>query len=95
VRHAETAGRLIRLRRGEFIEDAVAGTPALDLADRLHGEEVALSSTCIPTIWWRLDAAWKRGRDLGLRPCGLGARDSTRTERVCLCTGTNWPVSTA
>lgn len=78
---AETGSRLLRLRRGEFVESSVGGIPALISRTGYTGEEMGLEFYVHPdqaaALWNMLLA---KGADLGVKPCGLGARDSTRTE---------------
>jgi len=76
-----TGQRLRRLRRGEFLEDTVDGIPALISRTGYTGEEIGLEFYVHPdnaVALWNL--LLDRGADLGVKPCGLGARDSTRTE---------------
>jgi aminomethyltransferase len=42
-----------------------------------HGYELLVASERAAELW---DAVLDSGRDLGIRPCGLGARDTLRTE---------------
>jgi aminomethyltransferase len=42
-----------------------------------HGYELLVASDRAAELW---DAVLEAGRDLGIRPCGLGARDTLRTE---------------
>ena len=42
-----------------------------------HGYEVLIEATEVVALW---DALLEAGQDLGIRPCGLGARDTLRTE---------------
>ena len=41
------------------------------------GFELFFKAQCAPTIW---DAILEKGADLGIKPCGLGARDTLRLE---------------
>jgi aminomethyltransferase len=42
-----------------------------------HGYELLVAAERAPALW---DALLEAGADLGIRPCGLGARDTLRTE---------------
>jgi aminomethyltransferase len=42
-----------------------------------HGYELLVAAEQAPALW---DAVLDAGQDLGIRPCGLGARDTLRTE---------------
>jgi aminomethyltransferase len=42
-----------------------------------HGYELLVAAEKAPDLW---DAVLDAGQDLGIRPCGLGARDTLRTE---------------
>ena len=42
-----------------------------------HGYELLVAADRAPDLW---DAVLDAGQDLGIRPCGLGARDTLRTE---------------
>jgi len=72
---------LSRLRRSEFVETEIIGLPLIISRTGYTGEEIAFEFYIHPR-----DAVllWKRllevGEDLGIKPAGLGARDSTRTE---------------
>jgi glycine hydroxymethyltransferase len=77
----EDARQLLRLRRGEFMEGAAGRIPALISRTGYTGEQHGLEFYVHPdqaTALWAL--LMERGAALGIRPCGLGARDSTRTE---------------
>jgi glycine hydroxymethyltransferase len=77
----EDARQLLRIRRGEFMEGAAGRIPVLISRTGYTGEEQGLEFYVHPdqaTALWAL--LLERGADLGIRPCGLGARDSTRTE---------------
>jgi glycine hydroxymethyltransferase len=77
----EDARQLFRLRRGEFMEGAAGRIPVLISRTGYTGEEHGLEFYVHPdqaTALWSL--LMERGAELGIRPCGLGARDSTRTE---------------
>ncbi len=78
---ARGAARLGRLRRGEFFEDSLGGIAAIISRTGYTGEENGLEFYVHPD---QVVALWnlllEKGADLGIKPCGLGARDSTRTE---------------
>jgi glycine hydroxymethyltransferase len=77
----EDARQLLRLPRGEFMEGAAGRIPALISRTGYTGEDQGLEFYVHPdqaTALWSL--LMERGAGLGIRPCGLGARDSTRTE---------------
>ncbi|MGB3905752.1 MAG: glycine cleavage system aminomethyltransferase GcvT [Anaerolineae bacterium] len=73
--------RLARIVRTEFIETRLAGIDVLVSRTGYTGEDIAyelyLHPRDAPKIWHLL---LDRGKDLGVKPAGLGARDSTRTE---------------
>jgi len=72
---------LSRLRRFEFIERDIIGLPLIISRTGYTGEEIGFEFYVHPRhavcLWQRL---LEVGEDLGLKPAGLGARDSTRTE---------------
>lgn len=70
-----------RLSRFELVEGEVAGLPVLVSRTGYTGERLGFELYVHPeraVDLWRL--LLDRGADLGLRPIGLGARDSLRTE---------------
>ncbi len=73
--------RLARLRRTNLIECELAGFDLIIARTGYTGEEVGYEIFVHPE---RALAFWERlleaGRPFGLQPCGLAARDSTRTE---------------
>ncbi|MDQ7823566.1 MAG: glycine cleavage system aminomethyltransferase GcvT [Candidatus Eremiobacteraeota bacterium] len=73
--------RLKRLKRNEFIETAIDGMPVMISRTGYTGEELGfefyLHPDNAPRLW---NMILKEGRDYGVMPAGLGARDSTRTE---------------
>jgi len=73
--------RLARIRRTEFIETRLAGIEAIVSRTGYTGEDVAyelyLHPDDAPRMW---NLLLENGKDLGIKPAGLGARDSTRTE---------------
>lgn len=73
-------GRLDDLKPWRFRTTRLAGTEALVSRTGYTGEdgfELYLASDQAPAVWTGL---LERGRDLGLAPCGLGARDTLRLE---------------
>jgi|GEM_PF-14859 len=77
----EAKGKLARIRPGEFIETKLAGVEMLISRTGYTGEDVGyeiyLHPEDAPLIWKLL---LKEGKEFGVRPAGLGARDSTRIE---------------
>ncbi len=73
--------RLVALRRTEFLELRLAGQEVLCARTGYTGEplgyELLVPGPAVETVWEALLAA---GRDKGVVPCGLAARDSLRTE---------------
>ncbi len=73
--------RLSRIRRTEFIETELAGVEVIVSRTGYTGEDVAyelyVHPDHCPRMW---NLLLEKGKDLGLKPAGLGARDSTRTE---------------
>ncbi len=77
----ELRRRLARLRRGDFIECELGGIEVLIARTGYTGEELGYELLVHPdraARLWRL--LLEAGEPLGLKPAGLGARDSTRTE---------------
>jgi glycine hydroxymethyltransferase len=78
---AHAKRRIEMLDWGDFIEAAVDGVPAMISATgytgAAEGFEMYVHPAAAPSIWRTLLRA---GQPHGIRPCGLGARDSTRTE---------------
>ncbi|MFQ5886657.1 MAG: glycine cleavage system aminomethyltransferase GcvT, partial [Anaerolineae bacterium] len=72
---------LSRLRRSEFIQAEILGLPLIISRTGYTGEEIGFEFYIHPhdavLLWQRL---LEVGEDLGIKPAGLGARDSTRTE---------------
>ena len=70
-----------QMRRNEFLETRLAGKPAIVSGTGYTGEPVAYEMYVhpgdAPAVW---DAVLEAGQPLGVTPCGLGARDSLRTE---------------
>jgi len=72
---------LARIRRTEFIETELAGASLIVSRTGYTGEDVAfelyLHPDEAPRIW---NLLLEKGKVYGVKPAGLGARDSTRTE---------------
>jgi glycine cleavage system T protein len=72
---------LARIRRTDFIETQLAGIEVVVSRTGYTGEDVAyelyLHPEDAPKMW---NLLLEKGEDLGVKPAGLGARDSTRTE---------------
>ncbi len=70
-----------RLELNRFVEAEIAGIQCLIAATGYTGEETGFEVYAHPShcveLWNKL---LDEGRSLGVRPAGLGARDSTRTE---------------
>jgi glycine hydroxymethyltransferase len=72
---------LARIRRTEFMETRLAGMQLLVSRTGYTGEDVGYELYVHPEEAPRLwDLILELGDDLGVKPAGLGARDSTRTE---------------
>ena len=73
--------RLVALRRTEFLELSLLGTEILCARTGYTGEplgyELLVPKSAAEKIW---EALLDAGKDKGLLPCGLAARDSLRTE---------------
>ncbi|MFQ6015902.1 MAG: glycine cleavage system aminomethyltransferase GcvT [Anaerolineae bacterium] len=80
-RLVEDARRLSQLPRFRFIETELLGAPVIISRTGYTGEEIGFEFYLHPEVAVEL---WNRllevGQDYGLKPAGLGARDSTRTE---------------
>jgi len=73
--------RLARLQRTEFIETELAGIEMLLARTGYTGEEIGYELYVHPDEAPRLwNLLLERGKPFGIKPTGLGARDSTRTE---------------
>jgi glycine hydroxymethyltransferase len=79
--HRKLRAKLARIRRTDFIETELAGMELIVSRTGYTGEDVAyelyLHPDNAPRMW---NLLLERGADYGLKPAGLGARDSTRTE---------------
>ncbi|MFQ6057424.1 MAG: glycine cleavage system aminomethyltransferase GcvT [Anaerolineae bacterium] len=73
--------RLSRLQRTEFIETELAGMSLILARTGYTGEEVGyelyVHPDDAPRLW---NLLLEKGEPFGIKPTGLGARDSTRTE---------------
>jgi len=73
--------RLARLQRTEFIETELAGIEMLLARTGYTGEEIGyelyVHPDDAPRLW---NLLLEKGESFGIKPAGLGARDSTRTE---------------
>jgi glycine hydroxymethyltransferase len=78
---SRTSGRLAGLPRFHFVEDEIAGIPALISRTGYTGERIAFELFVHPDhaggLWTGILEA---GESLHVKPAGLGARDSTRIE---------------
>ncbi len=77
----ETKAALRRLRRTELMECELAGIPLVVARTGYTGEEwgfeIFVHPDDAPRLW---EAILEAGEPFGVKPCGLGARDSLRTE---------------
>ncbi len=73
--------KLARIRRTDFIETELAGMDVIVSRTGYTGEDIAyelyLHPNNAPRMW---NLLLEKGQDYGLKPAGLAARDSTRTE---------------
>lgn len=78
---AETRRRIMALKRTELCEAVVGGIDLVVSRTGYTGEKMAFELFVHPDqavqLW---QALLEAGKPLGLKPCGLGARDSLRTE---------------
>jgi glycine cleavage system T protein len=73
--------RLARISRTGFMETELSGIKAIVSRTGYTGEDVAYELYVHPEDAVRLwQLVLERGEELGVKPAGLGARDSTRTE---------------
>ncbi len=78
---ATTKAALARVRRTELIEIALSGIQVIAARTGYTGEDIGFE-LFVPvedqvTFW---DMLLEKGEPFGIKPCGLAARDSTRTE---------------
>ena len=79
--HPAMIARLAQKKRFEFVEGSIDGIDAMICTTGYTGEKVGFEILVHPdhlVQLWRL--LLDKGAPLGLKPCGLGARDSTRIE---------------
>ena len=73
--------KLARISRTEFIETELAGMELIVARTGYTGEDIAyelyLHPDNAPMVW---NLLLEKGKEYGLKPAGLAARDSTRTE---------------
>jgi glycine hydroxymethyltransferase len=76
-----TSSELARLKKLEFIFIKLQGIDVMISRTGYTGEEIGfelyLHPGDAPKIW---NLLLEKGEEFGIKPCGLGARDSTRTE---------------
>jgi glycine hydroxymethyltransferase len=73
--------KLARIRRTEFIETELAGIGLIVARTGYTGEDIGYELYLHPDNAVRMwNLLLEKGKDYGLKPAGLGARDSTRTE---------------
>jgi aminomethyltransferase len=75
-----TAVQLAALRYYHFLDDMIAGVPARVARTGYTGEdgfEIYFAPTEAPRLW---DAILDAGAEFGIKPCGLGARNTLRLE---------------
>ncbi len=81
VLSARDRHRLVALRRTEFLELRLAGHTVLCARTGYTGEplgyELVVPGAAVETVW---EALLDAGKEKGVMPCGLAARDSLRTE---------------
>ena len=81
TKQKESKRRLARMRRGEFAEIELAGMEMLISHSGYTGEDIGYELYPHPekaSLLWNL--LLKEGKELGVKPAGLGARDSSRIE---------------
>jgi len=78
---SDTRKRIMKLKRTELCEAIVGGFDLVVSRTGYTGEKMAfelfIHPDLAPAFW---ESLTKAGEPLGLKPCGLGARDSLRTE---------------
>ncbi len=78
---AATRKRIMGLKRTELCEAVVGGFDLIVSRTGYTGEKMAFELFVHPDESIKLwNAIMEKGTNLGLKPCGLGARDSLRTE---------------
>lgn len=81
TKDSRTIQRLINLKRSQTAEVELGGIKALVARTGYTGEKLGFEITTAASAavrFWNM--ILDKGRDLGVRPTGLAARDSTRTE---------------
>ena len=77
----KTREKLARISRTEFIETELAGMELIMSRTGYTGEDIAYELYLHPDNAARMwNLLLEKGQDYGLKPAGLAARDSTRTE---------------
>ena len=78
---AATKDKIARVRRTDLIEIELSGIPVVAARTGYTGEDIGFEIFVHPdnqvALWKML---MEKGKSFGIKPCGLGARDSTRTE---------------
>jgi len=77
----ELERKLVRMAKNEFMEVKLAGIEMLISRSGYTGEDIGYELYLHPentTLIW--DLLLKEGKEFGIKPSGLGARDSTRIE---------------
>ncbi|MFQ6065660.1 MAG: glycine cleavage system aminomethyltransferase GcvT [bacterium] len=81
AKEKELKGKLARIRKNEFLEVELSGIEMIISRSGYTGEDVGYELYLHPenaTLIWNL--LLREGKDFGIKPSGLGARDSTRIE---------------
>ena len=81
TKEKELKRKLVRMRRGEFVEVELAGIEMLISHSGYTGEDIGYELYLHPekaSLIWNL--LLKEGKEFGIKPAGLGARDSSRIE---------------
>lgn len=76
-----TESELARLKKLEFIFVKLQGIDVMVSRTGYTGEEIGFELYLHPDDAWKIwNLLLEKGEVFGIKPCGLGARDSTRTE---------------
>jgi len=81
AKEKELKRKLARITKNEFIEVKLAGIEMIISRSGYTGEDIGYELYLHPadaTLIWNL--LLKKGKEFGIKPSGLGARDSTRIE---------------
>jgi len=81
IKNGKLQEKLTRLKKGEFVEENLAGVEMIISRTGYTGEDVGYELYLHPdkaTFIW--DLLLEEGKEFGIKPAGLGARDSTRIE---------------